>query len=75
MTENSKLQNCLPVLMVNVPALIHLSLWRTFLSHVTNDVLFSDRCCPSGSSVTVNVEFLAVQEGLHEVGRADSASY
>lgn len=26
-------------------------------------------CCPSGSSVTVNVEFLAVQEGLHEVGK------
>nr|XP_058966298.1 trafficking protein particle complex subunit 14-like [Pocillopora verrucosa] len=26
-------------------------------------------CCPSGSSLTVNVEFLAVQEGLHEVGK------
>jgi len=26
-------------------------------------------CCPSGSSVTVNVQFLAVQEGLHEVGK------
>jgi len=26
-------------------------------------------CCPSGSSLTVNIEFLAVQEGLHEVGK------
>lgn len=26
-------------------------------------------CCPPGSSLTVNVEFLAVQEGLHEVGK------
>ncbi|CAH3020591.1 unnamed protein product [Porites evermanni] len=26
-------------------------------------------CCPSGSSLTVKVEFLAVQEGLHEVGK------
>ncbi|KAK3726898.1 hypothetical protein QZH41_016686 [Actinostola sp. cb2023] len=26
-------------------------------------------CCPPGSSQSVNVEFLAVQEGLHEVGQ------
>lgn len=26
-------------------------------------------CCPSGSSLTVNVEFLAIQEGLQEVGK------
>ncbi|XP_068685822.1 trafficking protein particle complex subunit 14-like isoform X2 [Montipora foliosa] len=26
-------------------------------------------CCPAGSSLTVCIEFLAIQEGLHEVGK------
>lgn len=26
-------------------------------------------CCPAGSSLTVGIEFLAIQEGLHEVGK------
>jgi len=50
------------------------SIIREFQFCFGNSVLVYDRCCPSGSSVTVNVEFLAVQEGLHEVGRVHSTS-
>lgn len=38
-----------------------------WLPCITQLFLSYSRCCPSGSSLTVNVEFLAIQEGLQEV--------